>query len=134
MIHLPGPRLVAITATGQRADRADIDAHTALFAVELVYVAFAGGVVGGDNRADASVLHAERPDIHAFAAHANAAITEDAARAIIEDGGRPLLLVAMGLGFGVEAFTRAILECHILQFALAAGVADRAVKRVVAEK
>ncbi len=36
VVHLPGPRLVAIAAAGERADRANIDAHAALFAVELV--------------------------------------------------------------------------------------------------
>ena len=40
----------------------------------------------------------------------------------------------MLLGLGVEAFAGAVLEGHVLQFALAAGIADGAVERVVAEK
>ncbi len=34
MVHLPGPGFIAIRAAGQRAHRADVDAHAALFAVE----------------------------------------------------------------------------------------------------
>ena len=129
MIHLPGPRFVAIAAAGERAHGANVDAHAALFAVELVVP-----YIGDDHRVCAAVLHAERPHIHAFAAHADAAVAEDAARAVVKDGRRPLLLVAMVLGLGVEAFARAILEGHVLQFALAAGIADGAVERVVAEE
>ena len=38
VVHLPGPRLVAIDAAGQRAHRADIDARAALVAFEVVAV------------------------------------------------------------------------------------------------
>jgi hypothetical protein len=40
----------------------------------------------------------------------------------------------MLLGLDVEALACAILECHILQLALAAGVADGAVERMIAEE
>ncbi len=40
----------------------------------------------------------------------------------------------MGLGFGVEALAGAVLEGHVLQLALAAGIAYGAVKGVVAEQ
>ena len=40
----------------------------------------------------------------------------------------------MLLGLGVEAFARAVLEGHVLQLALAAGIADRAVERMIAEQ
>ena len=90
--------------------------------------------VGRNHRADAAVLHAQRPHVHALAAHANAAVTENAARAVVEDGRGPLLLLAVLFGLGVEALARAVLEGHVLQFALAAGVADRAVERVVAQQ
>jgi len=46
----------------------------------------------------------------------------------------PLLLLPVVLGFGVEAVGGAVLEGHVLQLALATGVADRAVERVVAEQ
>ena len=128
VVHLPGPRFVAIAAAGERAHGAHVDAHAALFAVELV------AVVGDDDGVGAAVVDAQRPHVHAFAAHADAAVAEDAARAVVEDGGRPLLLVAMMLGLGVEAFAGAVLEGHVLQLALAARVADGAVERVVAEE
>ena len=35
VIHLPGARLVAIAAAGERTHRADVDAHAALLAVQL---------------------------------------------------------------------------------------------------
>ena len=126
--HLPGPRFVAVAAAGERAHGANIDAHAALLAVELM------AAVGHDHGVGAAVVHAQGPNVHAFAAHANAAVTEDAARAVVKDGGRPLLLVAMILGFDVVAFARAVAEGHILQLALAARVANGAVERVIAEK
>ena len=92
------------------------------------------GDVGGDDGGCAAVLDAEREDVHAFAAHAHAAVAEDAARAVEVDDGRPLLLFAVVLGLGVEAVGRAVLEGHVLQLALAAGVADGAVERMVAEQ
>ena len=128
VIHLPWARLVAVAAAGQRAYGADVDAHAAFFAVELIVA------IGNDDGADAAVLHAQRPHIHAFAAYADAAVAKDAARAVVEDSGRPLLLVAMMLGLFVKALAGAVLEGHVLQFALAAGVADRAVERVIAKQ
>ncbi len=128
MVHLPWPRLVAIAAAGQCADGTNVDAHAALLAVETV------AAIGRNDGAYAAILHAERPHVHAFAAHARAAIAENAARPIVEHCGRPLLLVAVLLGLGVEAFAGAVLEGHVLQLALAAGVADRAVERMIAEE
>ena len=128
VVHLPGPRLVAIAAAGERAHGAHVNAHAALFAVELMIV------VGCDHGVCAAILDTERPNVHAFAAHADAAVTEDAARAIVEDGRRPLLLVAMMLGLDVLAFACAVLEGHVLEFTLATRVADRAIERVIAEK
>ncbi len=98
------------------------------FAVEVV------AAIGRDHGTDAAVLDAEGPDVHAFAAHAHAAVAEDAAGTVKEDGGRPLLFFAVLLGLGVEAFAGAVLEGHVLQFALATGIADRAVEGMVAEK
>ena len=97
VVHLPRAGLVAIGAGGERADGADVDAHAALFAVEVILV------VRRDDAGDAAVLDAERPDVHAFAADADAAVAEDAARAVEVDDRRPLLLFAMLLGLDVEA-------------------------------
>ena len=38
VLHLPGTGLVAIRARGERADRADVDAHAALFALQMIFV------------------------------------------------------------------------------------------------
>ena len=134
VVHLPGARLVAIAAAGERAHRAHVNAHAALLAIELARLAVGSDAIGSDHGACTAVLHAQCPHIHALAAHANAAVTENAARAIVVDGRRPLLLVAMMLGLGVEAFARAVLEGHVLQFALAAGIAHRAIERVVPQQ
>ena len=120
----------------KRADGAGVDAHAALLAVDVGEVVGRQlrGDVGGDDGGAAAVLDAEREDVHAFAAHAHAAVAEDAARAVEVDDGGPLLLFAVVLGLGVEAVGCAVLEGHVLQLALAAGVADGAVERVVAEQ
>ena len=80
------------------------------------------------------MLDAQRPDVHAFAADANAAITQDAAWTVEEDHGRPLLLLAMILQVDELRFGSAVLEGHVLEFAFAAGVADRAVERVICQQ
>src|SRR3974390_1218942 len=36
VLHLPRPCLVAVSAGGERADRADVDAHAALFALQML--------------------------------------------------------------------------------------------------
>ena len=81
----------------------------------------------------AAVLNPQRPDIHAFAANANAAIAEDATRTVEVHHRRPLLLVAVVLHVHELRFGRAVLEGHVLQFAFAAGIAHRAVERMVGE-
>src|SRR5437016_2273497 len=89
MLHLPGPRLIPVGPGSQCADRAYIDTHAALFALEMIFF------IGCDDRTDAAVLHAQGPHVHAFAADAHAAITEDAAGAVEEHHRRPLLLFLM---------------------------------------
>ena len=96
VVHLPRAGLVAIGAGGQRADRADVDAHAALFAVQVIARCWARS-----RWSHGAVLDAQRPDVHAFAAHAHAAVAEDAARPVKEDHGRPLLLFAMLLDLDV---------------------------------
>src|ERR1017187_2662779 len=127
VIHLPWARLVTITAAGECAHGADIDAHAALLAVQLV------ASIGSNHRTDAKILHTQRPHVHAFATHANAAVAENAAGAVKVHSRRPLLFFAMLLGLGVEAFARAVFEGHVLEFALAAGITHRTIERVVAE-
>ena len=133
VIHLPGTGLVAIAAAGQCAHRAYIDAHAALLAIELV-ARPAVPYVRRDDRTGAAVLNAQRPNIHAFAAHTDAAIAENAARPVVKHRRRPLLLVPVMLRLGIKALARTVLEGHILQFALAARIAYRAIQRMISEQ
>ncbi len=128
MLHLPGTGLVAIRARGERADRANVDAHAALFALQVIFF------IGRNDGTDTAVLHAQRPHVHAFAADAHAAVAQDAARPVEEHHRRPLLLILVLLGLHVPGFGGAVGERHVLQFAFAARVAHRAVQGMVAEQ
>ncbi len=83
---------------------------------------------------DAAIVNAQRPDVHALAADADAAIAKYAARTVEVHHRRPLLLVAVVLDLDELRLGRAVLEGHVLQFALAARIAHRAVERMVAEQ
>ena len=107
---------------------ADIDAGAALVALQVV------ALVGRDFGDDAAVDDAQRLHAHAFVADAHAAVAEDAARRIEEDYRRELLLRRVHLGLGVAALAGAVAEHHVLQLALAALVAHRAIQRVVGEQ
>ncbi len=128
VLHFPGTRLVAISAAGERSDRADVDALAAFVALQVI------AFVRRDERNGSAVDDAESADPHAFVADANAAEAENAARAVIENYRGPLLLVDVEFGFGEAAFAGAVAEHHVLQFALAALVADRAVEGVVGQQ
>src|SRR5271166_3571636 len=106
VLHLPRTRLIAIRAAGQRADRANIDAHTALVAIEMVES------IGLDLAGHATVVDAERAHAHALITNAHAAITKDAARLVVEHHRRPLLLIAMIFRFRIAALADAIAERH----------------------
>src|SRR6185369_17010051 len=128
VIHFPGPGLVSIRSAGQRADRADIDTHAALFALEMI------AFVGSDHGTLSTVLNTEGPYVHTSAADTYAAIAQDAARPVEVDHRRPLLLVTMALDVDELGFCGAVLERHVLQFAFAARVANRAIQRMVREQ
>src|SRR5258707_1211742 len=124
VVHLPRTRLVTISARGERADRADVDAHPALFAVEMIFL------VRRDDRTDAAILHSKRPDIHAFTADTHAAVTQDAARTVEIHHRRPLLFFLVVFGLHEFRFGGAVGERHVLQFAFTASVAHRAIQRM----
>ena len=126
--HFPRARLVAVRAAGERADGTDVDAHAALFAVQMILA------VRNDHRLRAASAHAERLDVHALVAHAHAAETQNAARRVVINRFRPLLLGLMALFFVEAALVRAIRENHVLQFALAALVAHGAIERMIGEQ
>src|SRR5579862_4025475 len=56
VVHLPRTCLVAIRARSQRPDGANVDAHSAFFAVEVI------GFIRRNDRANAAVLDSERPN------------------------------------------------------------------------
>src|SRR5271155_1500786 len=91
VLHFPGPRLVAIRSRGERAHRANVDAHAALFAFQMIFF------IGRDDRTHASVLHAQRPNVHGLAADAHAAVTQNAPRTVKKPNRSPLLLFLMVL-------------------------------------
>src|SRR5439155_3476706 len=128
VFHLPRACLVAIRARGQRAYRTNINAHAALFAIEVVLP------VRHDSRTGPAVLNSESPNVHSLTANANAAITQNAARAIKVHDWRPLLFIAMRLDINVFRLGGAVGERHVLQFALAAGIAYRTIKRMISEQ
>ena len=128
MLHLPGPGLVTIGSRGERAHRADVDAHAALFALEVIFL-----IWRNDGR-DAAVLHAQRPHIHTLATNAHAAVTQDATWPVKEHHRRPLLLVLVILGLHVLRLGGPIGERHVLQFALSARVTHRAIQWVITEQ
>jgi len=65
VLHFPRARFVAIGAAGERPDRADVDAHTALFAFEMVAAVGDDDAVGAAQRDDEplAVLELQRLDL-----------------------------------------------------------------------
>ena len=57
MLHLPRTRFVPIRARCERAHRADVDAHAALFALQMILF------IGCDDGTHAAILYAERPHV-----------------------------------------------------------------------
>src|SRR5690606_19243062 len=123
--HLPAASAVAKRLVVQRADRAKVDDVPG----ELVaYAAL-------DVRADHDVLgapdRAELLDPLDFGAEAHAARAVDAARHIGRDERTEVLVLHDALLLGIARYAPAEAEREILQLALAALVADRAVERMV---
>ncbi len=128
VLHFPGPRLIAIRAAGERAHRADIDAHAALVAFQMIEM------IGLDHRDRAAIADAQRLHAHAFVANAHAAIAQNAARLVVKHNRRPLLFVRMQLLFQEPALAHPVTERHVLQLALAALIAHRAIQRMIGQQ
>src|SRR6266404_2408393 len=128
VLHLPGARLVAIRTGGQRTHGTNINAHAAFFAFKVVFF------IRHNGRDHATVLNAERGNVHAFAAHADAAIAKNAPRTVEVNHRRPLLLIAMRLDVNVLRLGGPVGKRHVLQFALAAGVTYRTIQRMVPQQ
>src|SRR5215471_9237368 len=128
VFHLPGSGLVAVGAAGERANRTDVDAHAALFALQVIFT------VGDDHARGTAHADPERFHIHALVANAHAAEAKNAARSVVIDDLRPLFLRAVDFLFDETAAVGAVAENHVLQFAFAALVTDRAVQRVIGQQ
>ncbi len=127
VIHFPRTRLIAVGPGSERAHRTNVDAHAALFAIEVVFL------VGRNDGTDTAILYAERPDVHRLAADAHAAITKNAPRPIEIDHRRPLLLFLVVLGLHEFRLGGPVGESHVLQFAFAARVAHGTIQRMIAQ-
>ena len=90
-------------------------------------------IVRGDNRDEPRFSTAQREDIHPFAARPHAAVAGDSVRGRSKyTTGDHFCSSRWFFGLGVKAVRCAILESHVLQLALAACIAHRAVQRMVA--
>src|SRR5258708_15744085 len=128
VVHLPRAGLVTVRAGSQRTHRADVNAHAAFFAIQVV------ALVGRDHGAGAPELHAECGDVHGLSANTHATVAKNATWTVKEDDRRPLLLFFVQLAFHVTRLGRAVLEGHVLQFAFAAGIAYGAIQRMIAQQ
>ncbi len=128
VLHLPGARFIAVGAAGQGAHGADINAHPAFFALKVVLA------VGDDDAVCAAHADPKRLHVHALIANAHAAEAEDAARGVVINELGPFLFGPVKLFFDEAAGIRAVAEDHVLQFALAALVADGAIQRVIGQE
>src|SRR4029077_17284934 len=125
--HFPGTRLVAVGPARERAHGTNIDAHAALFAVQVILT------VRNNRGLGAALADAKGLDIHSLVADAHAAETQYAARRIVVNGLGPFLLGLMALFLVEAALVRAISKNHILQFAFPALIAHRAIERMIGE-
>src|ERR1017187_1254169 len=74
VLHLPWARLISVWAGGECTDRADINAHSAFLALQMLVL------VGHNQLRRVSVGDSQCPDIHSFPAYSDAAVAHDAAR------------------------------------------------------
>ena len=123
--HLPRARAVAIRLVVQRADGAKIDDVAGQLVIDALLD------VGADLRAVAAEIRAELLDAGDLGAEPDAARAMDAARHVRRDE-RPQVLV-FDDAFALRVARHAAAEAHreVLQLALAALIADRAIERMV---
>ncbi|MCY1229545.1 hypothetical protein D9M72_419140 [compost metagenome] len=128
--EIPGPRLVAIGKTHQRADRADFDAVAALVATGET------ALEAGDGRIHALLDGAEGDRADDLLTHPHAALALDTAVDVHDDDGTEANIARMedALGIVKAASPRTIGHHHVLKLAFATLVADRTVERVVGEQ
>src|SRR5215217_7825534 len=128
VLNLPRPRLEAVARGGERADRAELD-HVAAEAPTVWLLP-----ERRDHRLRAAVLRDQLPVLRNLLGEARAAVAEDAALAVERDQRADRdRLVERALRESHPRVARPPAERQVLQRALTALVADRAVERVVDE-
>src|ERR1035438_9953559 len=125
VLHLPWARLISVWAGSKCTDRADINAHSAFLALQMLVL------VGHNQLRRVSVGDSQCPDIHSFSADSDAAVAHDAPRSVEVHNRRPLLLIAVIFYVHQPRLCRSVGVCGILKLALTARIAHRAVKRVI---
>ena len=125
VLHLPWARLISVWAGSECTDRADINAHSAFLALQMLVL------VGHNQLRRVSVGDSQCPDIHSFSAYSDAAVAHDAPRPVEVHNGGPLLLIAMILYVHQPRLCRSVSVCGILKFALAACIANRTIERMI---
>ena len=123
--HLPGARAIAVRLVVQRADRAEVDDVAGQLVVDALLD------VGRDLHQFAASDGAQLLDPGDLLAEAHATRALDAARHVGRDQRTEVLVLDDALALGVARDVAAVAHREILQLALAALVADRAVERVV---
>jgi hypothetical protein len=121
MLHLPRTCFVAVHTARQGANRTDVDAHPTFIALKVI------AVVRNNLGRACSIGDAKRPDSHPFVTDPHAAEAQYAPWTVKVDYRRPLHLVEMLLELFKPSFPGAVGERGILEFTLAALVADRTI-------
>ena len=91
-------------------------------------------VVRKDDGIHSASAHAESLHAHPLVADAHAPVTQNAARRVVKNQGRELLLRRVQLFLDEPCAIQPIAERHVLKFALAALVADGAIERMIREQ
>src|SRR5260370_34351714 len=118
---------MAISAVEQSPGRADFDAVAALRTIQPA-------AVSADDRIRAAIAGFDRVFAHPFVADARATLAEDAALRIVCDHRGEIFLGMVVFLFSEALFQIAPVERHLLQLALAAAIADRAVQGMIGEQ
>src|SRR5713226_6229637 len=118
---------MTITSVEQSPCGADFDAVAALRAIQPATISSNDGV-------RAPIAGFDRIFAHPLVADARATLAEDAALRIVCDHRGKIFFRIVVFLFGKAFFQVAPVESHLLQFALAAAVADRAIEWMISEQ
>ena len=118
---------MAVSTVEKCAGWTNFDAVTALRAVEP-------SEIRADHRMCATATCFDRVLAHPLVTHAGATFAKDATLRIVRNHRREISLGVIVFLFGESFFEPAPVERHLLEFAFAAAIANRAIERVVCEQ